>query len=209
MQGYVGTDTIGCILSSRIDQYNKYTLLLDIGTNGELVIGNKDGLITGSCAAGSALEGAHIKYGMRAAEGAIEDVKIDPDSLEPKIGVIGNIEPRGICGSGFIDIIAEMLKSRILTRSGKFNIANEVIKNNKRIIKKAEDYHYILYKKEWDYESLKLSSYISNKKDKTIEKSQSEITISQNDIRQIQLAKGAFLSGANILLDYEISYILN
>lgn len=201
--GYVGTDTIGCILSSRIDQYNKYTLLLDIGTNGELVIGNKDGLITGSCAAGSALEGAHIKYGMRAAEGAIEDVKIDPDSLEPKIGVIGNIEPRGICGSGFIDIIAEMLKSRILTRSGKFNIANEVIKNNKRIIKKAEDYHYILYKKEWDYESLKLSSYISNKKDKTIEKSQSEITISQNDIRQIQLAKGAFLSGANILLDYE------
>lgn len=201
--GYVGTDTIGCIISSRIDQYQKYSLLLDIGTNGELVIGNKDGLITGSCAAGSALEGAHIKFGMRAAEGAIEDIRIDLDSLEPKIGIIGSIEPIGICGSGFIDIIAEMLKCKILTRSGKFNLKDDKIKNNKRIIKKDDDYHYILYKKEWDYESLQLKTYVTTKKVKENQAERKEITISQNDIRQIQLAKGAFLSGANILLDYE------
>ncbi|MFX1361398.1 MAG: ASKHA domain-containing protein, partial [Promethearchaeota archaeon] len=116
--GYVGTDTIGCIISSKIYRCNKYSLLIDIGTNGELVLGNNKGLVTGSCAAGSALEGAHILHGMRASEGAIESVSINRDTLEPSITVIGEIVPLGLCGSGLIDIVAEMLKLNIITRAG-------------------------------------------------------------------------------------------
>jgi len=196
--GFVGSDTIGCIISSQIYKYEKYTLLIDIGTNGELVLGNKYNLTTGSCAAGSALEGAHIKFGMRAAEGSIEAISIDPLSLEPSIKIIGNVPPIGICGSGFIDLIAEMLKSKILTRSGKINKKNFIISNNKRIALRDGELSYILYKKEWDQEKLK-SSGIEFKNDKSIE----EIYITQNDIRQIQLAKGAFLSGAYVLLQSE------
>ncbi|MBD3353889.1 MAG: DUF4445 domain-containing protein, partial [Candidatus Lokiarchaeota archaeon] len=96
--GYVGTDTIGCAVSSNIHNFEKFSLLIDIGTNGELVIGNKYGLSTGSCAAGSALEGAHIQFGMRAAEGSIENVDIDRETLDPTIKVIGNVRPVGICG---------------------------------------------------------------------------------------------------------------
>ncbi|MFX1316652.1 MAG: ASKHA domain-containing protein [Promethearchaeota archaeon] len=191
--GYVGTDTIGCIISSKINTYNKYSLLIDIGTNGELVLGNNKGLVTCSCAAGSAFEGAHILHGMRASEGAIESVIIDRDTLEPKIGVIGNIIPLGLCGSGLIDTIAEMLKLEIITRAGKFNVKSEKVINNRRIVKKGDGYHYIIYKAEWDNEQS------INTNDKGIK----EITISQKDINQLQLAKGAFLSAAYLLLETE------
>ncbi|MFW9989461.1 MAG: ASKHA domain-containing protein [Candidatus Odinarchaeota archaeon] len=192
--GYVGTDTIGCIISSKIYSYDKYTLLIDIGTNGELVIGNNKGLVTGSCAAGSALEGAHISHGMRGSEGAIESVTIDKDTLEPIIGVIGNIVPLGICGSGLIDTIAELLKLNIITRAGKFNNKSEEIINHRRVIKKEDGYHYILYREEWDIEQFEASSSDTNIK---------EISICQKDINQVQLAKAAFLSAANILLEME------
>ncbi|MFX1256899.1 MAG: ASKHA domain-containing protein [Promethearchaeota archaeon] len=192
--GYVGTDTIGCVVSSKINTFEKYSLLIDIGTNGELVMGNKDGLVTGSCAAGSALEGAHISYGMRASEGAIESVYIDKESLEPSITIIGEISPVGLCGSGLIDIVTEMLKSKIITRAGKFNIKLEKVKNHRRVVKKEEGYCYIVYKSEWDDDNLQIDTLKNN-----IE----EITISQKDINQIQLAKGAFLSSANLLLKME------
>ena len=192
--GYVGTDTIGCILSSRIDTFEKYSLLIDIGTNGELVIGNKEGLITGSCAAGSAFEGAHISYGMRAAEGAIESVSIDRESLESSIEVIGEIDPIGLCGSGLIDIVSEMLKSKIITRAGKFNINLAKIKNHRRVVKRNNSYCYIVYKSEWNDDHLHIDN-VDNNID--------EITISQKDINQIQLAKGAFLSSANLMLNVE------
>jgi len=189
--GYVGTDTIGCIISSRIDLYEDYSLLIDIGTNGELVIGNKNGLITGSCAAGSALEGAHISCGMRASDGAIESVSIDKDSLEPSIQVIGDNFPLGLCGSGLIDIVSELLRSKIITRAGKFNVKSEKVKNHRRIIKREGGYCYILYKSEWDDDK----PHIKNK-----ENIINEIAITQKDINQLQLAKGAFLSAANLLL---------
>ena len=192
--GYVGTDTIGCIISSKINTYDKYSLLIDIGTNGELVLGNNEGLVTCSCAAGSALEGAHILYGMRASEGAIESVKIDKNTLEPSINVIGNIKPLGLCGSGLIDTIAEMLKSNIITRAGKFNIKSEKVMKHRRVVKRENRYHYIIYKAEWDKEQ-----YQKNINDNNIK----EITISQKDIHQLQLAKSAFLSAANLLLKME------
>ncbi len=192
--GYVGTDTIGCITSSKINTFDKYSLLIDIGTNGELVLGNKDGLVTASCAAGSALEGAQISCGMRGSEGAIESVFIDRDTLEPSNIVIGDIKPLGLCGSGLIDIVAEMLKSKIITRAGKFNFKSEKIKNHRRIVKKEDGYHYIIYKSEWDNDDYQIGG---------VGESVNEITISQKDINQLQLAKGAFLSAANILLNME------
>lgn len=194
--GYVGTDTIGCIVASRIDQYNKYTLLIDIGTNGELVLGNKDGLIVSSCAAGSALEGAQISCGMRAAEGAIEAVHIDPDTLDPQLQVIGNTTPIGICGSGIVDVAAEMLRSRVITRSGKFNTRSDAIMQNQRIVKKDNDLCYILFDPARDDRAIQ-------EFDGTIPVDAETITISQEDIRQLQLAKGAFLVGALLLLEQD------
>jgi len=192
--GYVGTDTIGGIISSKINTYKKYSLLIDIGTNGELVMGNNEGLVAGSCAAGSALEGAHISHGIRASEGAIESVIIDRETLEPSIGVIGSQTPLGLCGSGLIDIVAEMLKSKIITRAGKFNSKSVKVINHPRVVKKEDGYHYIIYSKEYDNESFQTSNYYNNVR---------EITISQKDINQLQLAKGAFLSAANLLLKME------
>ncbi|MBN2151643.1 MAG: DUF4445 domain-containing protein [Candidatus Lokiarchaeota archaeon] len=192
--GYVGTDTIGCIVASRIDQYDEYTLLIDIGTNGELVLGNKEGLITGSCAAGSALEGAQISFGMRAAEGSIEGVTIDPASLDPTLQVIGNTTPIGICGSGLVDLTAEMLRARVITRSGNFNTKSEEIMKNRRIVKERDEYLYVLFDPAHD--SRRIQGF-----DGEIDAAAKTITVSQEDIRQLQLAKGAFLAGALLLLD--------
>ncbi|MBD3187658.1 DUF4445 domain-containing protein, partial [Candidatus Bathyarchaeota archaeon] len=196
--GYVGTDTVGCIVSSRMDTYEKYTLLIDIGTNGELVVGNRDGLLTGSCAAGSALEGAQIEFGMRAAEGAIESVHVDKGTLDPTISIIGNRSPIGICGSGLIDVTAELLRAKVITRRGKINNKDEGIISSRRIHQENGEYKYILFHPEWD--EIPTSSGNMNNHGELISKPPI-ITISQEDIRQIQLAKGAFLSGALLLLD--------
>ncbi|MFX1312660.1 MAG: ASKHA domain-containing protein, partial [Promethearchaeota archaeon] len=177
-----------------INTYEKYSLLIDIGTNGELVLGNNKGLVACSCAAGSAFEGVHISHGMRASEGAIESVIIDRESLEPSIRVIGDQTPLGMCGSGLIDIVAEMLKSRIITRAGIFNRKDKEIVNHRRIVKKEDGYHYIIFNKEWDSETIQ-----TNTNNNIIR----EITISQKDINQLQLAKGAFLTASNLLLKME------
>ncbi|MBN1214938.1 MAG: DUF4445 domain-containing protein [Candidatus Lokiarchaeota archaeon] len=176
--GFVGADTMGLILSSKIYEEETLTLAIDIGTNGEIVIGNKDVLAVGSCAAGSALEGAHIKHGMRAAEGAIDSVKINPENLELSYTTIKNKKPIGICGSGLIDVIAEMLKVKILTQSGLFN---KKMINNKDFIINGNEIEYI----------------IVNEKDTLLK---SPITLSINDIRQIQMAKAAFYSGVKIMI---------
>ncbi len=178
--GFVGADTMGVILSSEIDSESEITLAIDVGTNGEIIIGNSDVLATGSCAAGSALEGAHIKNGMRAAAGAIDALKIDHSDLSVTYTTINNKKPIGICGSGIIDAIAEMLKSKIITRSGSFN--KELI-DHERIIENDKNFEFVLVKK--DQTSIKR-----------------DITISQNDIRELQMAKAAFYSGTRIILNY-------
>ncbi|GAG89038.1 unnamed protein product, partial [marine sediment metagenome] len=178
--GYVGADTTGVILSSEIDEESDLTLAIDVGTNGEIVVGNKDILATGSCAAGSALEGAHIKSGMRAAAGAIDTLKIDPTDLSVGYTTINNKKPIGICGSGIIDAAAEMLKSKIITRSGNFN---KQLIDHKNFIKEDKNLEFILVRK--DQTSIKR-----------------DITISQKDIRELQMAKAAFYSGARIILNY-------
>ena len=176
--GFVGADTMGVILSSHIDQEKELTLIIDIGTNGEIILGNRNILTTGSCAAGSALEGAHIKDGMRAAAGAIDSIKIDPNDFNVSYTTIKNKKPLGICGSGLIDAVAEMLKAKILTRSGSFN--KEFI-DHKRFIKIDDSTEFI----------------IAGKDDTNLNR---EIKISQKDIREIQMAKAAFYSGTMIIL---------
>jgi uncharacterized 2Fe-2S/4Fe-4S cluster protein (DUF4445 family) len=176
--GYVGADTMGVIISSEIDKESELTLAIDVGTNGEIIIGNKDIIATGSCAAGSALEGAHITHGMRAASGAIDTVHIDPKNFDVSYTTINNNAPLGICGSGLIDIISEMLRSKIITRSGNFN--KEFI-SHERFINPNKSFEFVIVSK--DETSLHRN-----------------ITISQNDIRELQMAKGAFFSGARLIL---------
>jgi len=178
--GFVGADTIGVILSSEIDKESELTLAIDVGTNGEIVVGNKDILTTASCAAGSALEGAHIRDGMRAAAGAIDTIKINPNDLTVEYTTINNKKPIGICGSGLIDAVAEMLKAKIITRSGGFN---KQFIDHERIIKNDKNFEFIIVKKD----------ETSNKRD---------IIISQNDIRELQMAKAAFFSGAQLILNH-------
>jgi len=178
--GFVGADTVGVILSSNINSQKDLTLAIDIGTNGEIILGNRKFLATGSCAAGSALEGAHISDGMRAAAGAIDTIKIDPQNFDVSYSTIKNKKPIGICGSGLVDAIAEMLRSKILTRSGNFN--KEFI-DQERILKRNNNIEFIIAKRE----------------ETSIGK---EIKISQNDIRQIQMAKAAFYSGTRLILKH-------
>jgi len=117
---YVGGDIVSGVLANGMWDSDEMTLFIDIGTNGEIVAGNRDLLMTASCSAGPAFEGGGLEYGMRAAPGAIEGVLIDPDSLEPMIKTMDAKPAAGICGSGIINIISQMLKIGVLDQNGKF-----------------------------------------------------------------------------------------
>ena len=118
---YVGGDIVAGVLGSGIFQRDEITLFIDVGTNGEIVIGNKDWLTCTSCSAGPAFEGGGIKFGMRAGNGAIEQVKINPSTYEPMILTIARAKPAGICGSGLIDLVAELFEAGAIDQNGKFN----------------------------------------------------------------------------------------
>jgi len=185
--GFVGADNVGCLIADEPHKKKEMTLLIDIGTNGELVFGNKEKLISCSCATGPALEGAQIEFGMRAAPGAIERVKIDPVTLEPTYKVIGsdrwsdgeaNMEAKGICGSAIIDVIAEMFRTRILKKNGQINMdlkSPRIRKGDKGMNE------YVLA---WKHET-------------SIDQ---DIVVNQKDVRAIQLAKGALYSGCLIMM---------
>ena len=175
--GFVGADAVGDILATRIFESEKIRLTIDIGTNTEIVLGNKDELFTTSCASGPAFEGMHITHGMKAVEGAIEKVRIDPETFEVYYETIGDKEPVGICGSAMVDIVAEMFKSGLIDRKGKFNIN----KDTKRFQKMNGKY-----------------SFIIAKPNET--KSGTSIVVTQSDIREIQLAKAAIYTGCSTLM---------
>lgn len=118
---YVGGDIVSGVLANGMWDSDEMTLFIDIGTNGEIVAGNRDLLMTAFCSAGPAFEGGGLEYGMRAAPGAIEGVLIDPDTLEPMIKTIDAKAAMGICGSGIINIISHMLKIGILNQNGKYS----------------------------------------------------------------------------------------
>jgi uncharacterized 2Fe-2S/4Fe-4S cluster protein (DUF4445 family) len=118
---YVGGDITAGVLSSGMFKTDKLTLFIDVGTNGEIVLGNSDWLISCACSAGPAFEGAGVRSGMRATVGAIEEVWINADTYEPTCHVIGDVPPRGICGSGMISLLAEMFITGIMDKSGHLN----------------------------------------------------------------------------------------
>ena len=117
---YVGGDIVSGVLANGMWDSDEMTLFIDIGTNGEIVAGNKDLLMTASCSAGPAFEGGGLEYGMRAAPGAIEGILIDPETYEPMIKTIDAKPALGICGSGIINIISQMLRLGILNQNGKY-----------------------------------------------------------------------------------------
>jgi uncharacterized 2Fe-2S/4Fe-4S cluster protein (DUF4445 family) len=120
VSSYVGGDIVAGILAARIHEKEEISIFIDIGTNGEIVIGNEEWLMSVACSAGPCFEGSGIRHGMRATNGAIEGVKIDPETREVEIRIIGDeARPMGICGSGMIDAIAEMFIAGILDQKGK------------------------------------------------------------------------------------------
>ena len=137
---YVGGDIISGVVAAGIHQTKKMTFYMDIGTNGEIVVGNSDWMLTAACSAGPAFEGGEIKHGMIAANGAIEEFNINPSNYEPVISTIGGEKPKGICGSGLINIVAGLLEAGVIGRNGKFN--TEL--STDRIREGGEGYEYVL-----------------------------------------------------------------
>ena len=184
--GFVGADNVGVLIAEEPHKQNDIMLIIDIGTNGELVLGNRKRLISSSCATGPAFEGAQIKYGMCAAPEAIEKVKIDPVTKEVHFKVIGGadwdvdsgaVKAKGICGSGIVDAVAEMLKAGILQRSGRFNIDL----GTPRLRRTEKGPEFVIA---WANETA-----IGQ-----------DITLCQGDIRAVQLAKGAMYAGAKLMM---------
>ncbi|MFV9510348.1 ASKHA domain-containing protein [Tepidibacillus sp. LV47] len=181
--GFVGSDTLGVILATKMDDKEQLTLAVDIGTNGEMVLGTKDRLVVCSSPAGPAFEGGQIRHGMRAIEGAIGKVWLEADL---KYEVIGNTKPKGICGSGLVDLVAELLRIGVIDPSGRIRgkqecppIVSFFIK--KRIIEKETGNEFIIVEPE------------KSGTGKTI-------TLTQQDVRELQLAKGAIYTGIHLLM---------
>ncbi len=120
VSSYVGGDIVSGVLGSGLFQRKDLTLYMDVGTNGEIVLGNSDWMITASCSAGPAFEGGGLRHGMRATTGAIEDFRLDPKCLEPVLLTVGREKPRGICGSGLINMLAELMECCLIGQNGKF-----------------------------------------------------------------------------------------
>ena len=118
---YVGADISAGVLSSGMADTEKVTLFLDIGTNGEMVLGSKEWLVTCACSAGPAFEGAGVLHGMRATKGAIDEIWINDENHEASWRVIGGGKPKGLCGSALISLLAEMLMTGVINKAGKFN----------------------------------------------------------------------------------------
>ena len=192
--GHVGADTAGMILSEEPQLQDKMTLLVDVGTNAEIVLGNSQRLLACSSPTGPAFEGAQISCGQRAATGAIERVRINSETLEPRFKVIGselwsdeegftdaiaNHGVTGICGSGIIEVVAEMYLAGIVTVDGI--VDGDLIGRTSRIIKNDRTWSYVLH---------------------TPDSDETQIVVTQNDIRQIQLAKAALYAGVKLLMDH-------
>lgn len=176
---YVGGDITAGVLSAGIWSSEDNVLLIDLGTNGEIVFGNQDYMMSCACSAGPAFEGGGISCGMRASNGAIEKVRIDKETLKPTLTTIGDAAPIGICGSGIIDLICQMLLTGIIDRRGKIHrdIDNERIKFNEHEIGE----YVLAFKEEYNLEQ--------------------DITVNEVDIDNFIKAKGAIYSGASVLIE--------
>ncbi len=188
--GHVGADTAGMVLAERPDLGGEITLLVDVGTNAEIVLGNRDRLVACSSPTGPAFEGAQISCGQRAAPGAIERIRIDPQTLEPRFKIIGSDlwsdQPAfaaaaeatgvtGVCGSGIIEAIAEMYLAGIINQDGV--IDGRFAERSPRIVPNGRTFAYVLHQ------------------------GALELKVTQNDVRAIQLAKAALYAGVALLME--------
>lgn len=208
--GFIGSDHIAMILASGLNEMKGNCIGIDIGTNTEIALISKGKLYSVSTASGPAFEGAHIRYGMRAAPGAIERVIIDSQTCIPDIQTIDDKEPVGICGSGILDAISELLKAKIINNRGKFNQESECIcKDNLGNLQYilTPDFHKERINKiqNCKAENTKNINTASEKDIKDAENflnlCDEGISINQKDIVEIQLAKGAMRTGIEILLE--------
>ncbi len=190
--GFVGADNVGVLICEEPYKSDDIQLIIDIGTNGELVLGNRHKLISSSCATGPALEGAQLSFGMRAAPGAIERIDIEPGTFDVNYKVIGRdawrkfsepheMKAKGICGSGILDVLAELYSSGVITKTGVFN--KKLLKDHPRFRKNAD--------------TGQPEFILAFKEESSIDK---DIVITQKDIRQIQLAKGALYAGCKLMV---------
>jgi uncharacterized 2Fe-2S/4Fe-4S cluster protein (DUF4445 family) len=188
--GHVGADTAGVLLAEAPHERDDVSLIVDVGTNAEIVLGTRDRLLAASSPTGPAFEGAQISGGQRAAPGAIERVRIDPATLEPRVRVIGtqawSDEPAfagtmvtGICGSGIVEAVAELYLAGILTTDGSLD--GSVAERSPRVVGDGRTFAYVLYD--------------------AVEHGGPRLVITQNDVRQIQLAKAALHAGCRLLMD--------
>ncbi|NNK00833.1 MAG: DUF4445 domain-containing protein, partial [Desulfatitalea sp.] len=177
VSSYVGGDIVSGVMGCGLNRTDKLTLFMDIGTNAEVVIGNKDWMACAACSAGPAFEGGGIEFGMRAAKGAIEDFSLNPETLAPMIVTIGNVRPKGICGSGLITIVATLFENGVIDNRGKFN---PDIKTD-RIRQQDNIREYVLaYQEQTQLDR--------------------DIVINEIDIDNLIRAKGAIYSGCMTLL---------
>jgi len=188
--GHVGADTAGVLLAEAPYERDEVSLIVDVGTNAEMLLGNKERVLAASSPTGPAFEGAQISSGQRAAPGAIERVRIDPETLEPKFQVIGcdlwSDDPgfaeqlpssgvTGICGSGIIEVVAELYLAGVIEHDG--TISGAAAARSERVISDGRTFSYTLYDGE------------------------PGVVIQQNDVRAIQLAKAALYAGARLLME--------
>jgi uncharacterized 2Fe-2S/4Fe-4S cluster protein (DUF4445 family) len=189
--GHVGADAAGAILAETPYLADEVTLLVDVGTNAEIVLGNRQRLLAASSPTGPAFEGAQISSGQRAAPGAVERVRIDRDTLEPRFRVIGSARwsdetgfaestrhtgVTGICGSGIVEVIAELFLAGVITADG--TIDGRLAGRNPRIVPDGRTFAYLLHE------------------------GPPRLLVTQNDVRAIQLAKAALYAGARLLMDH-------
>jgi uncharacterized 2Fe-2S/4Fe-4S cluster protein (DUF4445 family) len=181
--GHVGADTAGVILSEAPYEQEVPNLIVDIGTNAEIVLGNRERILVASSPTGPAFEGAQISCGQRAAPGAIERVRIDPRTFEPRFRVIGDerwsdqadLDPTGIAGSGIIELVAELFLAGVLTSDGV--IDGGLAERTARVVQDGRTFTYVVHEGE------------------------RRLVLTQNDVRQIQLAKAALYAGCRLLMD--------
>jgi uncharacterized 2Fe-2S/4Fe-4S cluster protein (DUF4445 family) len=175
--GFVGADTVAAVLALDADQVTEPTLILDLGTNGEIVLATPERMLCCSCAAGPAFEGGHIKWGLRGAPGAVDQVSVSADSLEPELRVIGGGPALGICGSGLVSLVSELVKAGVVTPSGGFDPA----RRGKHLREGANGWEYLLATKENTGTG-------------------QDLVLTHQDLSHLQLAKAAIHAGISLLL---------
>ena len=178
VSSYVGGDIIAGIMASGMYLSDELTLYMDIGTNAEIAIGNKEWMVCTAASAGPAFEGGGVKFGMRASKGAIEDFSINPENFEPMIITVGNVQAKGICGSGLITLAAKLLETGVIDSRGKFNRTL----STDRIRQTDDIWEYVLVYRE--------NTQIDR-----------DISITEPDLDNLIRAKGAMYSAALTLLE--------